>query len=98
MTPDPRFELISGAVLAHYSLGDYSLLTAPRDVVREARITCLLLARRITGASYNQLGMHFGGTDHLGAMRIIQKAETRYHDDQAFKQTIDLLTTRITSP
>jgi chromosomal replication initiator protein len=64
--------------------------TRRREVV-QARGVAMLLARRLTGASYQAVGRHFGGRDHSTVMHACRRITEQLKSDPALKRTVEEL-------
>jgi chromosomal replication initiator protein len=64
--------------------------TRRREVV-QARGVAMLLARRLTGASYQTVGRHFGGRDHSTVMHACRRIAQQLKSDPALQQTVEEL-------
>jgi chromosomal replication initiator protein len=64
--------------------------TRRREVV-QARGVAMLLARQLTGASYEAVGRHFGGRDHSTVMHACRRTAEQVKTDPLLKQAIEEL-------
>ena len=61
--------------------------TRRREVV-QARGVAMLLARELTGASYETVGRHFGGRDHSTVMHACRRTEELLNSDPSLQRTV----------
>ena len=93
----PTLRAITNAVSKHFHL-PASQMKGPsrrREVVR-ARGVAILLTRRLTDASLEQLGRHFGGRDHTTVLHALRQTETLLATDAAIRQAVAELTAHMT--
>jgi chromosomal replication initiator protein len=74
----------------HLKAADLQGKTRRREVV-QARGVAMLLARRLTGASYQAVGRHFGGRDHSTVMHACRRIAEQLKSDAALKRTVEEL-------
>jgi chromosomal replication initiator protein len=74
----------------HLKAADLQGKTRRREVV-QARGVAMLLARRLTGASYQAVGRHFGGRDHSTVMHACRRIAEQLKSDPALKRTVEEL-------
>jgi len=66
-----------------------------RQAVAEARSLAMYIARRVTTASYAELGRHFGGRDHTTVLHACRKVSRALEHDEALRQAVADLTAQI---
>ncbi|MDA3960986.1 MAG: DnaA/Hda family protein [Planctomycetota bacterium] len=90
------FDRVLECVARRYSIrpGDIAGKRRHRSVA-QARQTCLLLGRRLTGHSLEALGGMVGGRDHSTVLYSIRQAEERLNKETEFGQEIAELTQEI---
>ncbi len=88
----PTLNKIAAQVARRFRLKTAELhgKTRRREVV-QARGVAMLLARRLTGASYKTLGRHFGGRDHSTAMHACRRLAEQLQSDAALNRTVEEL-------
>jgi chromosomal replication initiator protein len=65
--------------------------TRRREVV-QARGVAMLLARRLTGASYASVGRHFGGRDHSTVMHACDRITEQLKSNASLRRVVEELT------
>ena len=75
-------------------INDLRSSSRKQSVVR-ARSLAMLMARRITGKSLNQIGEYFGGRDHSTVLHAIRKTETSLNDDSELAQLMRDVTEKL---
>jgi chromosomal replication initiator protein len=98
-TPEAKGTIrqITVAVARHFqlSVGDLRGPTRQQNIV-QARSLAMYLCRELTGASYAEVGRHFGGRDHSTAMHACRKMAKQIAADPSFKEVADDLSSQIT--
>ncbi|WP_146597952.1 DnaA/Hda family protein [Novipirellula aureliae] len=89
---------ITNTVARHFRLKARDLRSGSRKqhLVR-ARSLAMLLARRMTALSMNDIGEYFGGRDHTTVLHSIRKTETLLQDDADLRQAADELGEKLVS-
>jgi chromosomal replication initiator protein len=89
----PSMEAITTAVCRYFNLTAAELKSPARrrEVVR-ARGVAILLTRRLTDTSLEQLGRQFGGRDHTTVLHACRKTEALLKTDAAIRQAVDQIT------
>ncbi len=59
------------------------------------RHLAMYLSRKLTGASFPEIGDKFGGKDHSTIIHAVKKIESLLEKDPMIKKTIDLITLRV---
>ncbi len=99
--PPPRpkkitIETIQKAVSSHYGVEMNDLLSKKRNKqIVVPRQVAMYLCRKLTDASYPQIGDQFGGKDHTTVIHANDKLENELKVDQELASTIDLLCRKI---
>jgi chromosomal replication initiator protein len=65
--------------------------------IAEARAVAMCLVRRLTEASYAEIGRHFSGRDHTTVLHACRKIEANVRRDPATAHLLEELTTQITA-
>ncbi|MBW3600346.1 MAG: ATP-binding protein [Planctomycetes bacterium] len=88
----PTMSKISSQVARRFRLkiSDLHGKTRRREVV-QARGVAMLLARQLTGASYETVGRHFGGRDHSTVMHACRRTTELLDSDPALQRTVEEL-------
>jgi chromosomal replication initiator protein len=88
----PTVNKIAAHVARRFRLkaADLQGKTRRREVV-QARGVAMLLARQLTGASYQAVGRHFGGRDHSTVMHACRRIAEQLDSDPALKRTVEEL-------
>jgi chromosomal replication initiator protein len=68
------------------------------EQVREARAAAMLLARELTGASFDEIGGYFDGRSHATVLSAVRKARQRYEDDSPAARRVEALRRRFAAP
>jgi chromosomal replication initiator protein len=66
-----------------------------RQALADARGLAMYLARQVSGASYAEIGRHFGGRDHTTVLHACQKTASALGRDDYLRQLIDELAAQI---
>jgi chromosomal replication initiator protein len=88
---------ITQRVARHFRLRSSDLRSDSRrqNVVR-ARSLAMMLARKITSLSLNQIGAEFGGRDHTTVLHAIRKTESLLETDADLRRAAQDLTEKLT--
>jgi chromosomal replication initiator protein len=88
----PTVTKIASRVAKRFRLkaADLQGKTRRREVV-QARGVAMLLARRLTGASYETVGRHFGGRDHSTVMHACRRVAEQVKTDPTLQQAVEEL-------
>ncbi|MGI6034100.1 MAG: chromosomal replication initiator protein DnaA [Coriobacteriales bacterium] len=97
--PKPKritIEAIQKSVAEHYGISMVELLSKKRhkNLVRPRQIA-MYLCRKLTDASFPQIGEQFGGRDHSTVIHSTEKIEQELSEDIYLSQTIDTLCRKI---
>lgn len=93
-SPDSKmlYRFITIAVARHFAVPAGELKgKSRRKTVADARGLAMYLARRLTGASYAQIGRYFGGRDHTTVLHACRKTAAAVADDPSFAQIAEEL-------
>ena len=97
--PRPRkitIEMIQKEVCSYYNLEMSDLLSKKRNKqVVFPRQVAMFLCRKITDASYPQIGDQFGGRDHTTVIHSVEKIEKEVNDNPELATTVDELSQRL---
>lgn len=89
----PELRDIVRVVSRYYRIPLKSLTSASRQAaVVSARATAVYLARKLTSASYDQIGKQLGGRDHSTIMYSHRQVEKRLRREAALRSAIEDLT------
>jgi chromosomal replication initiator protein len=66
-----------------------------RQALADARGLAMFVCRRVSGASFAEIGEHFGGRDHTTVLHACQKYESIICDDESTRRQADELATQI---
>jgi chromosomal replication initiator protein len=87
---------VAAAVARHFDLTATELKgKSRRQAVAEARSLAMYIARRLTKASYAELGRHFGGRDHTTVLHACRKVAREVGLDETTRRIADDLTIQI---
>jgi chromosomal replication initiator protein len=87
---------VTAVVAGHFGLTAGELKSkSRRQTVAEARSLAMHLARRVSGASYAEIGRHFGGRDHTTVLHACRKLLALTSRDEATRRLADELTVQI---
>jgi chromosomal replication initiator protein len=96
--PESRtvIKLITAAVAkqAQLPVGDLKGQSR-RQSIAEARGLAMFIARRLTQASYAEIGRHFGNRDHSTVLHACQKYERKVQQDDQTRQLVAELTAQV---
>lgn len=97
--PSPKkitIESIQKEVSSYYELDLRELISKKRNKhISYPRQIAMYLCRKLTDASYPQIGEQFGGRDHTTVMHAYDKIEKEFISDQEVSQLIDELSKKI---
>lgn len=97
--PRPRkitIEMIQKAVAKYYDLEVSEILSKKRNKQMVfPRHVAMYLCRKLTDASYPQIGDQFGGRDHTTVIHAIEKMEKQVLEDRDLSATIEKLLKKI---
>jgi len=97
--PRPRkitIEMIQKEVCSYYNIEMSELLSKKRNKqVVVPRQVAMFLCRKLTDASYPQIGDQFGGRDHTTVIHAAEKVEKELEADPELAATIDELSSRL---
>ena len=97
--PLPRkitIETIQKVVASHYGVEINDLLSKKRNKqIVVPRQVAMYLCRKLTDASYPQIGDQFGGKDHTTVIHAHDKIENEIKVDQELAVTIEVLRQKI---
>lgn len=86
----PSIENIATAAARRYGVKLTDLRSSSRrKQVVAARGVAMLLARELTGISYQRIGTYFGGRDHTTVLHGCRQTEIRSGEDEATKAALD---------
>ena len=89
-------ETIAAAVCAHYQVDVADLKSRRRTRnISVPRQVCMYLARELTHASLQEIGVWFGGRDHTTVLFGVQKTEERMRQDPRLAQLLGRLRDRL---
>ncbi len=97
--PRPReitIELVQKEVASHYGIALTEMLSKRRTKqVAYPRQIAMYLCRRLTDASYPQIGEQFGGRDHTTVIHANDKVEKELLTDSQLQSNIKILSTKL---
>jgi chromosomal replication initiator protein len=89
---EPEIPKIAAAAAKHFGLKLSELRSSSRKrAVVNARAVAIYLARLVTRASLDRIGLYFGGRDHTTMMHSCRKIEELLHEDPAYRREIEQL-------
>jgi chromosomal replication initiator protein len=85
-------EAVQKAVAQHFSVR-ISDLKGPRrhKGISRPRMVAMYLSRQLTGASFPEIGMRFGGKDHSTVINACRRIETIQSEDPGLRATLEML-------
>jgi chromosomal replication initiator protein len=99
--PRPRkitIEMIQKEICSYYNLEMSELVSKKRNKqVVFPRQVAMFLCRKITDASFPQIGDQFGGRDHTTVIHAVEKIEKEVNDNSELAATLDELSQRLNS-
>jgi chromosomal replication initiator protein len=92
------FRQVTAAVSKQWRVGVGELRGKSRpQAIAEARSLAMLLCRRLTEASFAEIGHYFGNRDHTTVIHACRKANQMLLADPALARTVEDLATQITT-
>lgn len=83
------FDRIIQVVTEHYGLTPTQLLSRSNSrAIAQPRQVAMYLSKKVTKASFPQIGRAFGGKHHTTVMHSVSKVEESYERDSDFRRTI----------
>lgn len=99
--PRPRkitIEMIQKEVCSYYNLEMSDLISKKRNKqVVFPRQVAMFICRKITDASYPQIGDQFGGRDHTTVIHSVEKIEKEVNENPELAATVEELSQRLNS-
>jgi chromosomal replication initiator protein len=85
-------EAVQKAVAQHFSVR-ISDLKGPRrhKGISRPRMVAMYLSRQLTGASFPEIGMRFGGKDHSTVINACRRIESIQTEDPGLRATLEML-------
>jgi chromosomal replication initiator protein len=83
---------VQKAVAAYFSvrIADLKGRRRHRGISRP-RMVAMYLSRELTGASFPEIGMRFGGKDHSTVINACKRIEAMQHEDPELRRVVDTL-------
>ncbi|MBK7824689.1 chromosomal replication initiator protein DnaA [Nannocystis sp.] len=96
--PPVSIENVQKTVAAHFSVR-ITDLKGPRrhQGISRPRMIAMYLSRQLTGASFPEIGLRFGGKDHSTVINACKRIESIQSDDRELRATVDTLRRQLTS-
>lgn len=99
---EPRGEVLLKSIAQQVSKYFHLRVSELRGPTRQQRVVrargvAMLLARRLTGSSLEQVGRHFGNRDHTTVLHACRKTESLMDSDPAIHHAVHELTTQLAS-
>ncbi len=96
--PPVSIESVQKTVAAHFSVR-VADLKGPRrhQGISRPRMIAMYLSRQLTGASFPEIGLRFGGKDHSTVINACKRIESIQSDDRELRATIDTLRRQLTT-
>jgi chromosomal replication initiator protein len=96
--PPVSIESVQKAVAGHFSVR-VADLKGPRrhQGISRPRMIAMYLSRQLTGASFPEIGLRFGGKDHSTVINACKRIESIQSDDSDLRATVDTLRRQLTS-
>jgi chromosomal replication initiator protein len=96
--PPVSIESVQKTVAAHFSVR-VTDLKGPRrhQGISRPRMIAMYLSRQLTGASFPEIGLRFGGKDHSTVINACKRIESIQADDRELRATVDTLRRQLTS-
>ncbi len=96
--PPVSIESVQKTVAAHFSVR-VTDLKGPRrhQGISRPRMIAMYLSRQLTGASFPEIGLRFGGKDHSTVINACKRIESIQSDDRELRATVDTLRRQLTS-
>lgn len=96
--PPISIESVQKAVAGHFSVR-VADLKGPRrhQGISRPRMIAMYLSRQLTGASFPEIGLRFGGKDHSTVINACKRIASISADDGELRATVDTLRRQLTS-
>ena len=96
--PPVSIESVQKAVATHFSVR-VADLKGPRrhQGISRPRMIAMYLSRQLTGASFPEIGLRFGGKDHSTVINACKRIESIQADDRELRATVDTLRRQLTA-
>lgn len=96
--PPVSIENVQKAVAGHFSVR-VADLKGPRrhQGISRPRMIAMYLSRQLTGASFPEIGLRFGGKDHSTVINACKRIASIQADDGDLRATVDTLRRQLTS-
>jgi chromosomal replication initiator protein len=96
--PPVSIESVQKTVAAHFSVR-VTDLKGPRrhQGISRPRMIAMYLSRQLTGASFPEIGLRFGGKDHSTVINACKRIESIQSDDRDLRATVDTLRRQLTT-
>lgn len=90
-------EAVQKAVASHFSV-KIADLKGPRrhQGIARPRMIAMYLSRQLTGASFPEIGMRFGGKDHSTVINACKRIDSIQAEDSDLRATVDALRSQLT--
>jgi len=90
-------EVVQKAVAGHFSVRIADLKGPRRHKgIARPRMIAMYLSRELTGSSYPEIGLRFGGKDHSTVINACRRMTEIQESDVELRSTIDSIRTRLT--
>ena len=90
-------EVVQKAVAGHFSVRIADLKGPRRHKgIARPRMIAMYLSRELTGSSYPEIGLRFGGKDHSTVINACRRMTEIQQSDVELRSTIDSIRTRLT--
>jgi len=95
-TKEITIEKIQKTIATHYQIKTSDLKSSKRlKTLVLPRQIAMYISRKLTSASYPEIGSKFGGKDHSTIIHAIKKIEKNMQDDLQLRTTIEKLINNI---
>ncbi len=96
--PPVSIESVQKVVATHFSVR-IADLKGPRrhQGISRPRMIAMYLSRQLTGASFPEIGLRFGGKDHSTVINACKRIDSIQNDDRELRATVDTLRRQLTS-
>jgi len=96
--PPVSIESVQKVVATHFSVR-IADLKGPRrhQGISRPRMIAMYLSRQLTGASFPEIGLRFGGKDHSTVINACKRIDSIQADDRELRATVDTLRRQLTS-
>lgn len=96
--PPVSIESVQKVVATHFSVR-IADLKGPRrhQGISRPRMIAMYLSRQLTGASFPEIGLRFGGKDHSTVINACKRIDSIQTDDRELRATVDTLRRQLTS-